>query len=91
MFIRGFFRLLYYIFWVVLIYSIYRWIRGAARRVSRPPRTDPRLSGHMVKDETCQTYLPKEEALREMIDGREYFFCSKECRTKFLEERKKTA
>jgi len=91
MFIRGFFRLLYYLFLAYLMYSLYRWITGASRRASRSGRTEPRLSGRMVKDESCQTYLPKEQALREMIDGREYFFCSKECRTRFLEERKKTA
>jgi YHS domain-containing protein len=43
----------------------------------------------MVKDEACQTYIPEENALREVIDGHEQFFCSKECRTKFLEERKR--
>ena len=43
----------------------------------------------MVKDEACQTYLPRSEALRDVIDGREYFFCSKDCRQKFLEERKR--
>jgi YHS domain-containing protein len=42
----------------------------------------------MVKDEACLTYVPKEDALREVIDGREYFFCSKECRKKFLSDRK---
>jgi YHS domain-containing protein len=42
----------------------------------------------MVKDEVCNTYLPKEDAIRENIGGKEYFFCSKECRQKFLEQKK---
>ena len=55
--------------------------------VTRPKKTAsaPRaIRGVMVKDEICNTYIPKEEALREVRDGREYFFCSAECRRKFL-------
>jgi len=42
----------------------------------------------MVKDDVCNTYLPREKAIREMIDGEERFFCSSECRRKCLAERK---
>jgi YHS domain-containing protein len=44
----------------------------------------------MVKDEACETYIPKEEAIREVIDGKEYFFCSKDCRRKILDQVKKS-
>jgi YHS domain-containing protein len=40
----------------------------------------------MVKDETCNTYLPREEAILEKVEGKEYYFCSQECRKKFLEQ-----
>ena len=43
----------------------------------------------MVKDEICNTYLPKEEAIAAKFDGKEYFFCSKECHQKFLEQKNK--
>jgi YHS domain-containing protein len=36
----------------------------------------------MVKDEVCGTYIPREEALTEVRDGIEHFFCSEECRRK---------
>lgn len=85
MFIRGFFRLFYYIFVAYMIFSVYRFVIGLGRK--RPAAKDPaRLSGIMVKDETCQIYLPRENAFRETVDGREYFFCSKECRKKFFKE-----
>jgi YHS domain-containing protein len=88
MFIRGLFRLMYYAIVAYVIYSIYKFIKNLGRPRSRP--SEPaRLSGVMVKDEACQTYLPRNEALRDVIDGREYFFCSKDCRQKFLEERKR--
>jgi YHS domain-containing protein len=42
----------------------------------------------MVKDEVCNTYLPREDAIRESIDGMDHFFCSSECRDKFLQQKK---
>jgi len=42
----------------------------------------------MVKDETCNTYLPREEAILEHADGKDYYFCSQECRQKFLGQKK---
>jgi YHS domain-containing protein len=38
----------------------------------------------MVKDEVCGVYLPKEEALKVEIEGKVYYFCSKECKDAFL-------
>ena len=90
MFIRGLFRLIYYAIVAYIIYSIYQFLKNLGRPRRRPDET-ARPSGVMVKDEACQTYLPKNEALREVIEGREYFFCSKDCRQKFLEERKQSA
>ncbi|HOJ26403.1 MAG TPA: YHS domain-containing protein [Candidatus Saccharicenans sp.] len=43
----------------------------------------------MVKDEMCNTYIPEDEALKEVKDGRTYYFCSSACRQKFIQERKK--
>ncbi len=85
MFIRGLLRLLYYGALVYLAFTVYRLLFGSARRKAASRK---KLSGVMVKDETCQTYLPREDALRETFEGREYFFCSKACRQKFLDERK---
>ncbi|MFQ6083088.1 MAG: YHS domain-containing protein [Candidatus Aminicenantia bacterium] len=42
----------------------------------------------MVKDEICNTYLPKEEAIEVNFQGRKYYFCSDTCRQKFLKDGK---
>jgi YHS domain-containing protein len=86
--VRGMLRLIYYLTIAYLIYAVVRFFQNLSKR-SEAPKSRPRLSGMMVKDEACNTYVPKEEALREVIDGQEYFFCSKDCQKKFLEQRKR--
>lgn len=39
----------------------------------------------MVKDPQCEVYFPKRKAVSARIDGRDVFFCSTECRDKFIE------
>jgi uncharacterized protein len=81
-------RLLYYAMLAYVAYIIYKFLQTLGRR-RQPPKVSARLSGMMVKDETCDTYIAKEEAIREVIDGKEYFFCSNDCRRKFLDQVKK--
>lgn len=40
----------------------------------------------MVVDEICGKSIKKDEAYRVFKDGKEYFFCSWECREKFLKQ-----
>jgi uncharacterized protein len=85
--IQGFFRLVFYVFIAYIVYFVIRLVFPAQRptRTARPPQE---AAGTMVKDETCNIYLPREHATKEIIDGKEYFFCSQECRKKFLEQKK---
>jgi YHS domain-containing protein len=80
--IGGLFRLIFYAFIIYLAYLVYRLYRAAtrARKAPQPPR---QIQGVMVKDEMCNTYVPKDEAIREVRNGQEHFFCSEECRRKF--------
>lgn len=56
---------------------------GLKRRRPQKRTQAPReVQGVMVKDEICGTYIPRDEALREVRDGVEHFFCSEECRRK---------
>ncbi|MBC7360951.1 MAG: YHS domain-containing protein [Candidatus Aminicenantes bacterium] len=43
----------------------------------------------MVKDEICNTYIPEDEALKEVRNGQAHYFCSEECRKKFLSSKNK--
>lgn len=46
------------------------------------PRTPRQIRGMMVKDDVCGTYIPREDALTEVRDGVERYYCSEECRRK---------
>lgn len=85
--ILGLFRLIFYLVVAYVIYVVLRLLLSP-RRPDRREANRARSSGVMVKDETCNTYLPREEAILEKVDGREYYFCSQECRQKFLEQKK---
>ncbi|HYA48953.1 MAG TPA: hypothetical protein VEG35_04565 [Burkholderiales bacterium] len=77
----GLIRLVFYAVLIYFAYVVYRVYRTVTRPRPEPP--PPReIQGVMVKDEVCNTYIPKEEAIREVRDGQERFFCSEECRRK---------
>ncbi len=42
----------------------------------------------MVKDPCCETYFPKRDGVYAHISGQDFYFCSKECRDKYLEKLK---
>jgi uncharacterized protein len=83
----GLFRFFLYAIFAYVIYVFLRFL-FSPQRPSRPRRSRPQLSGIMVKDEVCNTYLPKDEAILERTDGEDHYFCSQDCRKKFLEQRK---
>lgn len=72
-----------------LAYLLYRVLKGA---FGNPGKIDRRKSDGvidvMVQDQQCKTYIPKREAVRRVIKGREYFFCGKSCAEKFERELK---
>jgi YHS domain-containing protein len=45
------------------------------------------IAEEMVRDPVCQLYLPRSEAIRRNVQGREHFFCSPGCLDKFLVRR----
>lgn len=78
------------ILYALLVYIIYLLIRffQTLNKVKKSTRPQKPVSNLMVKDHICNTYLPKEEAIKEIYQGKEYYFCSEACRQKFLEDKK---
>jgi len=85
--IAGIIKIIFYALLVYVGYLFFRFFR-ALNKASKPPRASKGTSGIMVKDDICNTYLPKENAIRQVHEGKEYYFCSSECRQKFLGQKK---
>jgi uncharacterized protein len=80
-------RLLIFLGLLILLYYLVKgWIfPSKSGRIERA-RGQRELAGEMVKDPSCETYIPKESAIRARIDGKDYYFCSKECLRKFKDQ-----
>lgn len=68
---------------LLLVRLIVRAVAALFGRPARPGAT-ARPAGEMVRDRVCNTFLPRERAIRAVVDGREEHFCSAACRERAL-------
>jgi YHS domain-containing protein len=47
------------------------------------------LAEEFVFDESCQTYIRKDEAIKVEVEGKTHYFCSKKCLEEFLQKNPK--
>jgi YHS domain-containing protein len=47
---------------------------------------DKIITDEMVSDPYCKVYIPKRDAIKTTVAGKTLYFCSKECKKKYLEE-----
>ncbi|MBF0526724.1 MAG: hypothetical protein HQK56_16690 [Deltaproteobacteria bacterium] len=83
--------LLRLIMFVVIGYISYRAVKNVfgTRQVPPPPQYNKGI-GHpvediMVQDPICQVYVPKGQALVVKTNEQPHYFCSRECRDKYLQ------
>ena len=67
-----------------LLYRVLKGTFGTQEKIDR--RRSDGVIDEMVQDQHCKTYIPRREAVRRVIKGREYFFCGKACADKFERE-----
>lgn len=80
-------RLLIFLGLLILLYYLVKgWISPSRSRRIERARGERELEDEMVKDPCCETYIPKDSAIRARIDGRDHYFCSKECLRKFKDQ-----
>jgi uncharacterized protein len=80
--------LLFLVLTVALGYLISQLLSPNRRVRQETGRQAPTaVAEEMVRDPVCQLYLPRAEAIRRRVQGREYFFCSPGCLDKFLVRR----
>ena len=71
---------------ILLYYLVKGWISPSKSRRMERSGGGGELESEMVKDPICKTYIPKDSAIRTHIDGRDYYFCSRQCMKRFKRE-----
>ena len=72
-----------------LAYFFYRKIKTWALENINPPRhsfnkPEDNINDIMIQDPYCKTYFPKREAVQLDINGKQLYFCSTQCREKYI-------
>jgi len=73
--------------WV--IYILYRWLRRGASPAPKPRTFEPprdQAVEEMVQDPVCGTWVPVGQAVSLPGKKETLYFCSSECRDKFLDK-----
>ena len=87
------FRLILILVLLLVIYwaarSLWRDLKASAYHKKKPASssTPPQVTDKLVKDPVCGVYCAKRSAYTAIWKGKVYYFCSEECRQKFLAER----
>lgn len=74
---------------IALIYLGYRMFKSwiAPRATPRQPfpgRAENPIDDVMIKDPYCDAYFPQRNGVHLSVDGKDLYFCSKECRDKYV-------
>lgn len=85
-------RLLIFLFLIYLGYRLIKKLTLPGPPSAKMPEQEPLLpiDDVMVKDPYCETYFPKRDGIKKVIKGQTCYFCSTECRDKYLERIKQT-
>jgi uncharacterized protein len=62
-----------------------RIVRSSGRPTSEASAPEGAVTQEMVKDPVCGLYLPGRDALRVIVQGVPVYFCSEQCRRKYIE------
>jgi len=77
-------KLLILLLLLYLLYRIGKSLLGSSKMFQKKEQTG--AIDEMVQDPQCKTYIPLRQAKREIIDGKEHFFCSDACANAFKED-----
>ena len=72
---------------LVVLRLLGRLIAGVIQGMREEPLPASGSGREMVRDHVCNTFLPRNRALRAVIDGQEAHFCSPACRDRALAAR----
>lgn len=73
----------------IVAYVLYRSLKSwmfpnASSSRSAPGRSATEIDDVMIKDPYCESYFPKRNAVHLNLYGKDLYFCSVECKDKYL-------
>ena len=82
-------RLIFYVLFIFIAYRVFKW----ALKLLDSGKSDPLIHGDhqkpavddLVKDPVCGVYVPVRTAISTMAGGKQVYFCSENCRKRYLE------
>ena len=75
--------LILFLFVRSILKNLFQSRRDVVRRQAQPP-PGPTVGGELKKDPVCGTYVSTSLGLSRTVKGETVYFCSKECRDKFV-------
>lgn len=81
------FRLIFLFIIGYLCYRLLRQFFKVPRDISNG-KFNNTVIDDMVQDPFCKTYIPRREAIKRVMKGKEILFCSEECADKYEFEKK---
>lgn len=78
-----------------LVYLGYKALKSmmmqkSSRRTYNSDRQQGKIDDVMVKDPYCNVYFPKRNGIHYRLDGEDLYFCSEQCKAKFIEMKSKS-
>ena len=77
-----------------IIYLCYRALKSWMLQAGSPQETvfdttASQIDDVMIKDPYCEIYFPAKDGVYLRINGKDLYFCSEECRDKYVERHSK--
>ena len=71
-------RLIFFLLLILVLYYLLHYL------IKDMPSSKKKVKGkqepeELVQDPYCQTYIPKQSALKKKIEGQVFYFCSEKC------------
>ena len=75
----------------IIIYGCFKILNAAIKKISMNAARASQMNANqgsvenlMIQDPVCQVYFTKTNGVRHLMGGKELWFCSEDCRDKYL-------
>lgn len=76
-------RLILWLIFGFLVYTAIQMVKQFLLKPPTPPAEKTARGEEMIKDPECGTYVPRNDAVKAQLKGKDHYFCSTDCRDKY--------